>query len=83
MTSFPWSSSTLFARGRTNIFEFIGQLREGSLTAWIALGVIASCILFFAVYEKCTGRSFVKGRAERRAARHRRKHVIWEYKRDG
>ena len=72
----------LFARRRTSIFEFVGQLREGRPEAWIALGVLLSCVAFFALYEKITGRPFVKSREERRAARRRRKHVIWEYKRD-
>ena len=39
--------------------------------------------VFNVIYQKVTGRSFVKPRAERREARKRRKVVLWEYKRDG
>jgi hypothetical protein len=74
-------SAALLARGRTNIFEFVEQLRNGEPAAWIALAAIAGCIAFFIMYEKVTGEPFVKSRAERRAARRRRKHVIWEYHR--
>ena len=49
----------------------------------MALVALGGCLGFFALYKKCTGRSFVKSRTERRAARHRRKYVVWEYKRDG
>ena len=67
---------------RLNVFEFAQLLYEGDTTAWIALAVLAGCIAFFALYEKVTGRPFVKSRQERREARNRRKFVLFEYKRD-
>ena len=36
---------------------------------------------FCATYKKLTGESLVKSRSQRREARRRRKHVVWEYKR--
>lgn len=68
--------------GRMNTFEFVQELVNGEPAAWIALAGIAGCIAFFIIYEKVTGQPFVKSRAERRAARRRRKQVIWEYRRD-
>ena len=34
------------------------------------------------VAKQVTGKDFVKSKEERREARKRRKHVLWEYKRD-
>lgn len=71
----------LLARNRVSILEFIEMLTDGDTVAWIILGALAACIAFFILYEKMTGRPFVKSKKERREARHRRKHVLWEYKR--
>lgn len=70
----------LFAR--KSIFEFIGDLWNGELTSWIALGAILATIAFFIIYKQVTGKDFVKSKKERRAARRRRKIVLWEYERD-
>jgi hypothetical protein len=67
---------------RLDTFEFIEGLVEGDPGVWITLGVIAATVAFFAVYEKVTGRSYVKDTEERRRAKHRHKHVLWEYRRD-
>ena len=68
-------------RHRYDIFEFFQDLWQGESSAWIALGVIVGIISFFAFYKKVTGKQFVKSKKERREARNRRKHVVWEYRR--
>jgi len=74
--------TTTLARSRYDIFDFLAGLYRGETTPWIALGMIAGLIAFCVTYEKATGKPFVKSRKERRAARKRRKIVLWEYKRD-
>ena len=70
------------ARTRYDVVDFVTGLFRGDAMAWIALGMIAGLIAFFVVYEKVTGRPFVKSKKQRREARKRRKHVLWEYHRD-
>ena len=65
-----------------SVIDFFKRLVAGETGAWIAFSAIAGCILFFAFYKKVTGKDFVKSKKERREARKRRKHVLWEYKRD-
>lgn len=67
---------------RMNVFEFVRELIDGNRGAWIVFGVIVGIIAFFALYENMTGKSFVKSKEERREARRRRKHVVWESRRD-
>lgn len=67
---------------RYDVIDLIRDLASGDPMGWIAIGGIGGLIAFFALYQKFTGRSFVKSRKERREARRRRKHVIWEYRRD-
>ena len=69
------------SRDRYDVFEFFQDLSQGEKSSWIALGVIVGIICFFAIYKKITGKQFVKSKKERREARKRRKHVIWEYTR--
>lgn len=49
---------------------------------WITYGAIAGVIAFFFLYKQITGKDFVKSPEERRKWRRKRKHVIWEYRRD-
>lgn len=72
----------LLARDRYTIFEFISDLWNGEPMGWLALGLIAGLIGFFVIYKQLTGEDFVKSRKERREARRKRKHVVWEYQRD-
>lgn len=73
---------TLLARDRYDIVDFVRGLWNGETSAWVVLGAIAGTIGFFAIYKQITGKDFVKSKAERREARRRRKHVLWEYRRD-
>lgn len=75
-------SNTEFLPARWDIVDFIKGLIAGDTGAWIALAAIAGCILFFILYKQVTGKDFVESKEERREARKRRKHVLWEYKRD-
>lgn len=75
-------SDTQFVSARWSIVDFVRALVAGDTGAWIAFAAIAGCILFFILYKKVTGKDFVKSKEERREARKRRKHVLWEYKRD-
>jgi hypothetical protein len=72
----------LLRHGDFDIFDLIEGLSSGSILMWIALVVVLGSIGFFAIFEKVTGKSFVKSKEERRRARERRKHVIWKYERD-
>jgi heme exporter protein D len=72
----------ILRHGRTDIFDAIEHLWAGDPLMWLAVGLIFACIAFFAVYQLVTGRSFVKSKAERRAARQRRQKVLWDYRRD-
>lgn len=67
---------------KLDIFEFMGGLLDGDALSWITLGAILGIIAFFALYQKVTGRSFVKSKKERRAWRESRHHVLWKYERD-
>jgi hypothetical protein len=67
---------------RSSVVDLIRGLVEGERSSWIALVIIAGCIAFFIAYEKVTGKSIVRSRKERREARRRRKHVVWEHRRD-
>jgi hypothetical protein len=73
---------TLLARNRYDIIDFVRGLWQGDTSAWVLFAAIAGTITFFALYKKITGEDFVKSKEERREARKRRKHVLWEYKRD-
>lgn len=73
---------TLLARDRYDTVDFVRELWRGETSAWIVFAAIAGTIAFFALYKKITGEDFVKSKEERREARKRRKHVLWEYKRD-
>lgn len=72
----------ILRHGDTDIFDAIEHLWAGDPFMWLAVGLIFTCIAFFGIYEVVTGRSFVKGKSERRAARRRRQRVLWEYERD-
>lgn len=64
-----------------SLLSILRGLWEGDFKSWLAIGFILGCIGFFVVYEKITGKSFVKTKQERREARNRRKIVLWEYRR--
>ena len=68
-------------RHRYDIFDFVSDLINGDAMALYAIALIAGFITFCMAYKKFTGKSFVKSKKERREARHRRKFVLWEYKR--
>ena len=68
-------------RDRWDIFDFARELWHGEPVAWYALAAIIAFIATAAIYQKVTGKSLVKSKRERREARRRRKHVIWEYER--
>ena len=68
--------------GDADIFDLIHGIQEGDPFMLLAVAFILGCIAFFFLYEKLTGRPFVKSKKERRRARERRKHVIWKYERD-
>jgi hypothetical protein len=72
----------ILRHGDTDIFDAIEHLWAGDPFMWLAVGLIFACIAFFAVYELATGRSFVKSKYERRAARRRRQKVLWEHEPD-
>jgi len=71
------------AFARTGIADIVIGFVNGDAALWIALGAIAACVGFFILYEKVTGKSFVKSKRKRREARNRRKFVLWEYRREG
>jgi hypothetical protein len=76
------STSVLQGRGRYDIIDLVKELWQGEPGAWAVLGAIVAFVTFLAAYQKVAGKSLVKSKRERREARCRRKHVIWEYKRD-
>lgn len=82
MWTHPFSPAPMLAHSRYNTFDFIKDLANGDTGALIVLAVLAGIIAFFAIYKRITGRDFVKSRKERREARKRRHHVLWEYERD-
>ena len=61
--------------------DSINGLFRGEPGSWIAFSIVAGCVSFFILYEKVTGKPFVKSKEERRTARNRRKIVLWEYRR--
>lgn len=65
---------------RQNIFEVFGALSRGEPVTWIAVAGIIGFISFCFAYKKITGKDLVESRSERRAARRKRKIVLWEYK---
>jgi hypothetical protein len=72
----------ILRHGDTDIFDAIEHLWAGDPFMWLAVGFIFACIGFFAVHELATGRSFVKSKSERRAARRRRQKVLREHEPD-
>lgn len=72
----------MFTRNRYDVLDLISDLIAGDPQALIILAVIVFIIAFFATYQKITGKSLVKSKSERRAARNRRKIVLYERKYD-
>ncbi|MFP3914435.1 MAG: hypothetical protein ACLFWM_06140 [Actinomycetota bacterium] len=62
-------------------WEFIQTLVDGDTSSWMALAVIVGTVVFLALYQHVTGKSFVKSSEERRRARARRSGVLWERRR--
>lgn len=75
-------SLTLLARDRYDAVDFLRDLWRGETSAWLIFAAIAGTVAFFAIYKQVAGKDFVKSKEERRKDRKRRKHVLWEYKRD-
>jgi hypothetical protein len=81
MSMFPCVAA--FQAQQSLVFvDFVSQLELEGLGTWITAAIVGGCIAFFVIYEKVTGKPFVKSKEERREARRRRKIVLWEYKRN-
>lgn len=76
------SLTSILAHSRYNTFDFIRDLSHGDRGAILLLAGLFGFFAFCSYYNRITGKSFVKSKKERREARKRRYHVLWEYERD-
>ncbi len=60
---------------------FLRGLWNGETSSWVTLGILLAIIVAMHVAHKCFGWKPLS-RRERRAARERRKIVLWKYERD-
>lgn len=66
---------------RRHRWDFLKDLLSGDAGSWITLGVILAIIIGLNLVRKQFGWN-PPSRKERRAARERRKYVLWKYERD-